>query len=74
MYDIGFGAMVLQFAAHIALIKLTKWIVTQVVEIVMNKPPPKLQEFYNLESTTNVVNSSPGSNTISRSVSSLSVE
>lgn len=67
--------MILQFAAHVALIKLTKWIVTQVVEIVANKPPPKVQEFYNLDtSATNVVNSLPGSNTISRSISSLSVE
>lgn len=65
--------MVLQFAAHVALIKLTKWIVTQVVEIVTNKPPPKVQEFYNLETSTNV-NSVGGSNTISRSLSSLSVE
>lgn len=74
-YDnIGFGAMALQFAAHIALIKLTKWIVTQVVEIVTNKPPPKLQEFYHLETTPNVAHSLPGSNTISRSISSLSVE
>lgn len=71
---IGFGAMILQFAAHVALIKLTKWIVTQVVEIVTNKPPPKVQEFYNLETSTNVVSSMPGSNTISRSISSLSVE
>lgn len=66
--------MVLQFAAHVALIKLTKWIVTQVVEIVSNKPPPKVQEFYNLESAATVPNSVPSSNTISRSISMLSVE
>lgn len=64
--------MVLQFAAHVALIKITKWIVTQVVEIVTNKPPPKVQEFYHLE--TSNIQSVPGSNTISRSISSLSVE
>lgn len=29
----GFGAMVLQFAAHVAVIKITKWIVTQIVDV-----------------------------------------
>lgn len=74
--------MVLQFAAHYAVIRLTKWIITQVMEIVTNKPPPKVTEFYNLNSS---MKSSPGdhgdnetdeieSNTISKSISSLSVE
>lgn len=77
----GFGAMVLQFAAHIAVIKLTKWIVTQVMDMVANKPPAKVTEFYNLETS---LKSSPAegddftreaeSNTISKSISSLSVE
>lgn len=78
---VGFGAMVLQFAAHYAVIRLTKWIVTQVIEVVANKPPAKVTEFYNLNSS---VVSSPiddgnetndmESNTISKSISSLSVE
>lgn len=73
--------MVLQFAAHYAVIRLTKWIVTQVMDIVANKPPPKVAEFYNLNSS---IKSSPvegdmetdevESNTISKSISSLSVE
>lgn len=73
--------MVLQFAAHYAVIRLTKWIVIQVMEIVANKPPPKVTEFYNLNSS---IKSSPvegdvetdevESNTISKSISSLSVE
>lgn len=77
----GFGAMVLQFAAHYAVIKLTKWIVTQVMEVVVNKPPAKVTEFYNLNSS---IRSSPidggnetaelESNTISKSISSLSIE
>lgn len=77
----GFGATVLQFAAHYAVIKITKWIVIQVMEIVANKPPPKVTEFYNLNSS---IKSSPvdggsgdheiESNTISKSISSLSVE
>lgn len=78
----GFGAMVLQFAAHYAVIKITKWIVTQVMEVVANKPPPKVTEFYNLNSsirTTPVDGSGDAdadmeSNTISKSISSLSVE
>lgn len=77
----GFGAMVLQFAAHYAVIRLTKWIVTQVMEVVANKPPSKVKDFYNLNSS---IRSSPDgdatsdheieSNTISKSISSLSVE
>lgn len=73
--------MVLQFAAHFAVIKLTKWVVTQVMEVVANKPPAKVAEFYNLDSS---VRSSPvdagadlneaKSNTISESISSLSIE
>lgn len=81
--------MVLQFAAHYAVIRLTKWIVTEIMDIVANKPPPKVTEFYNLNAS---IRSSPlddtaggaatrtadnddfESNTISKSISSLSVE
>lgn len=69
--------MVLQFAAHVAVIKLTKWVVTQIVEIVTNKPPPKVQEVYNLDSSirnTPITDHEPADNTISNSISSLSVE
>lgn len=69
--------MILQFAAHVAVIKLTKWIVTQVIEVVAaNKPPAKVQEFYNLDSSPrSSPNTEPAeSNTISQSISSLSVE
>lgn len=74
--------MVLQFAAHYAVIRLTKWIVTQVMDIVANKPPPKVTQFYNLNSSiqTSPVDGDSNetdeieSNTISKSVSSLSVE
>lgn len=70
--------MILQFAAHVAVIKLTKWIVTQVIDVVAaNKPPAKVQEFYNLDlSTRSTPNTEPAaeSNTISQSISSLSVE
>lgn len=76
--------MVLQFAAHYAVIKLTKWIVTQILEVVANKPSTKVHEFYHLDSSIqsspvggsvgNGNEADPESNTISKSISSLSVE
>ncbi|XP_017474828.1 PREDICTED: solute carrier family 25 member 46-like isoform X1 [Rhagoletis zephyria] len=45
----GFGAIVLQFAAHIAVIKLTKWVVTQITEVVSSRPPQKVMQYYNLD-------------------------
>lgn len=74
--------MVLQFVAHYAVIRLTKWIVSQVIEVVANKPSPKVAEFYNIDATIQTTPSDtaiadanlPESNTISKSVSSLSVE
>lgn len=41
--------MVLQFAAHLAVIKLSKWIINQIAEICSEKAPPKVTEFYNLD-------------------------
>lgn len=63
----GFGAMLLQFAAHIAVIKLGKWIITQISEIMSNKPPAKVAEFYNLDAKN-----SGGSVSMSRSISGIS--
>ncbi|KAJ6636643.1 Mitochondrial outer membrane protein SLC25A46 [Pseudolycoriella hygida] len=65
----GFGAMILQFVAHVAVIKLTKWIVTQITEICSSKPPQKVAEFYNLEPRHSLE-----STTFTRSISSLSIE
>ncbi|XP_004536375.1 solute carrier family 25 member 46 [Ceratitis capitata] len=45
----GFGAIVLQFAAHIAVIKLTKWVVTQITEVISSRPPQKVMQYYNLD-------------------------
>lgn len=45
----GFGAMLLQFAAHVAVIKITKWVVTQITEIYSSKPSSKVTDFYQLE-------------------------
>lgn len=65
----GFGAMCLQFAAHIFLIKITKWFVIQITEICSTKPPPKVAEFYQLDSQNSIE-----STTMSKSISSFSVE
>lgn len=51
----GFGAIVLQFAAHIAVIRLTKWIVTQITELMCSRPSSKIAQFYNID-TSNVSN------------------
>lgn len=74
--------MVLQFVAHYAVIRLAKWIVTQVIDVVANKPPTKVAEFYNLDVSPQSAPADDNndaiepvtSNTISKSVSSLSVE
>ncbi|XP_075154678.1 mitochondrial outer membrane protein SLC25A46-like [Haematobia irritans] len=61
----GFGAIILQFAAHIAVVKLTKWIVNQITEVISNRPPQKVVQYYNLDRGIN-----SNSTTISRSLSS----
>lgn len=63
----GFGAMILQFAAHVAVIKMGKWFITQISELMSSKPPAKVVEFYKLEDKTPV-----GSATMSRSISGIS--
>lgn len=46
----GFGACLLQFAAHLAVIKLSKWIICQISEVCSDsKAPKQVTEFYNLE-------------------------
>eukprot|EP00099_Drosophila_melanogaster_P017175 NP_573096.1 uncharacterized protein Dmel_CG8931 [Drosophila melanogaster] len=62
----GFGAMILQFAAHVAVIKLTKWVVNQIVEVISNRPPQRIVNYYNLDE--NACNSR--STTLSPSLSS----
>ncbi|XP_055843399.1 mitochondrial outer membrane protein SLC25A46-like [Episyrphus balteatus] len=63
----GFGAIVLQFAAHIAVIKITKWVVGQITEVISSKPPAKVVQYYNLDRAA-----ASSSTTISRSLSSSS--
>lgn len=65
----GFGSMILQFAAHLAVIKLSKWIINQISEICSEKAPPKVTEFYNLDQTSVSQNHA---STISRSLSYVS--
>jgi solute carrier family 25 protein 46 len=59
----------LQFAAHLAVIKLSKWIINQISEICSERPPTKVTEFYNLEQAS--ISQQQGS-TISRSLSYVS--
>jgi solute carrier family 25 protein 46 len=65
----GFGALMLQFAAHLAVIKLSKWVFTQIAEICSEKAPTKVTEFYNLEPTSI---SQQQCSTLSRSLSYVS--
>ncbi|KAH8289545.1 hypothetical protein KR054_007119, partial [Drosophila jambulina] len=66
----GFGAMILQFVAHVAVIKLAKWIVNQITEVISNRPPPRIVQYYNLDG----IAGHSGSTTISPSVSSTELE
>jgi len=69
----GFGAMILQFAAHLAVIKISKWIINQITEICSDKAPPKVAEFYNLEpATLSLSQHQGGGSTVSRSLSYVS--
>lgn len=60
----------LQFAAHLAVIRLSKWIFNQIAEICSEKAPTKVTEFYNLEPTS--ISQQHGGSTISRSLSYVS--
>lgn len=66
----GFGAMVLQFAAHVAVIKIAKWVVTQITEVYSSKPSAKVADFYNLDEPRHSIETT----TMSRSHSANSVE
>lgn len=69
----GFGAMILQFAAHLAVIKLSKWVVTQIGQICADKAPPKISDFYNLDPATSIsMSHQQGTATVSRSLSYVS--
>ncbi|XP_030381305.1 solute carrier family 25 member 46 [Scaptodrosophila lebanonensis] len=66
----GFGAMVLQFAAHVAVIKLAKWIVGQIQEVISNRPPARIVQYYNLDRGSGNSNAT----TISPSISSTEID
>ncbi|XP_016973092.1 solute carrier family 25 member 46 [Drosophila rhopaloa] len=65
----GFGAMILQFAAHIAVIKLAKWVVNKLAELISNRPPPRIVQYYNLDGIA-----CSRSTTLSPSISSTEME
>ncbi|XP_043658457.1 solute carrier family 25 member 46 [Drosophila teissieri] len=66
----GFGAMILQFAAHVAVIKLAKWVVNQIIEVTSNRPPQRIVKHYNLDE----VAFNSRSTTLSPSLSSTEME
>lgn len=66
----GFGAMILQFAAHVAVIKLTKWVVGQITEVISSRPPARIVQYYNLDRGAGNSNST----TISPSISSTELD
>ncbi|XP_039498681.1 solute carrier family 25 member 46 [Drosophila santomea] len=66
----GFGAMILQFAAHVAVIKLAKWVVNQIIEVTSNRPPQRIVKHYNLDE----VAYNSRSTTLSPSLSSTEME
>ncbi|XP_017050847.1 solute carrier family 25 member 46 [Drosophila ficusphila] len=66
----GFGAMILQFAAHVAVIKLAKWVVNQIAEVISNRPPQRIVQYYNLDG----VACNSRSTTLSPSLSSTEME
>ncbi|EDW06129.1 solute carrier family 25 member 46 [Drosophila mojavensis] len=73
----GFGAVVLQFAAHVAVIKLTKWVVCKITECISNRPPARIVQYYNLDRASAVLvggNNSNNSTTISPSISSTELD
>lgn len=56
----GFGAIILQFAAHVAVIRLTKWIVTKITDLMSNGPSSKIAQFYNIDpNVSNATSISP---------------
>ncbi|XP_017066790.1 solute carrier family 25 member 46 [Drosophila eugracilis] len=66
----GFGAMILQFAAHIAVIKLAKWVVNRIAEVKSNRPPQRIVQYYNLDG----IACNSRSTTLSPSLSSTEIE
>ncbi|XP_017130576.1 solute carrier family 25 member 46 [Drosophila elegans] len=65
----GFGAMILQFVAHVAVIKLAKWVVNQIAEVISNRPPARIVQYYNLDGIA-----CSRSTTLSPSISSTEME
>ncbi|KAH8367351.1 hypothetical protein KR200_011587, partial [Drosophila serrata] len=44
----GFGAVILQFAAHVAVIKLAKWTVNQITAATTKRPTPRIVQYYSI--------------------------
>ncbi|KAH8322389.1 hypothetical protein KR074_012598, partial [Drosophila pseudoananassae] len=56
----GIGAMILQFVSHLAVLKLSKWIVRKISETLSSRPSSRVVHYYNID---NIVCRSTHSNT-----------
>ncbi|XP_016929913.3 mitochondrial outer membrane protein SLC25A46 [Drosophila suzukii] len=66
----GFGAMIMQFVAHVAIIKLAKWIVNQIVQGMSNRPSSRAIQPYNLDG----ISYNKSTTTLSPSISSTELD
>ncbi|EDW55602.1 solute carrier family 25 member 46 isoform X1 [Drosophila sechellia] len=66
----GFGAMILQFVAQVAIIKLAKWTADQIAAGILNRPTSRIVQTYNFDS----LSCNKSSMTKSPSISSIDVE
>ncbi|XP_052850943.1 mitochondrial outer membrane protein SLC25A46 [Drosophila gunungcola] len=64
----GFGAMVLQFVAHVAIIKLAKWVVNQIAEGISHRPTSRKIQYLDCSSCNK------SSTTLSASISSTELD
>ncbi|KAH8295757.1 hypothetical protein KR018_007326, partial [Drosophila ironensis] len=45
----GFGAMVLQYVTHLAVLKSAMWIVSKIIVTLSNRPPSRIVQYYNTD-------------------------
>ncbi|XP_039484692.1 solute carrier family 25 member 46 [Drosophila santomea] len=66
----GFGAMILQFVAQVAIIKLAKWTADQISAGILNRPTSRIVQPYNFDG----LSCNKSSTTLSPSISSIDVD
>jgi len=62
--------MIMQFVAHVAIIKLAKWIVNQIVQGMSNRPSSRAIQPYNLDG----ISYNKSTTTLSPSISSTELD